>query len=168
MTPRIPTCGGMLAVTSSFLLLAPMAHAITSITLDGIYSSADHYDHATEVPWFNGSQNLNKGNISIYGTRTAPTGTTTVRYGTGTQVGDTLQQFFLFVEVPLYAKNMIWQKDGKDKIWGNKVNGTPQLANTNPNSGLVEADVASYRIHHETHKNPNSMRGGFNMLRNKS
>ena len=69
---------------------------------------------------------------------------TTIRYGDHELAGGTPGEkfFFLFVEVPLYGKNMIWQN------WM----GVPfPISNTDPSMGLTEADVASYRVQHETH-----------------
>ncbi len=57
------------------------------------------------------------------------------------------------MEAPLYAKNMIWEA----LDWRNVF----PLANTDPDSGLTEADVASYRVHHETHHGVGDMKLDF-------
>jgi len=63
------------------------------------------------------------------------------------------QFFFLYIEAPLYAKNMIWQ-DGVDK------NNYP-VANTDPTLGLTETDLAPYRAHHETHHSVGDLKLDF-------
>jgi len=95
-----------------------------SVTLDGIYNSEDVYTNSETVTWFNG----HKSDESIYGDFDNQSFTTTIRYGIAELDGDdTTRYFFLHVEAPLIAKNM---------IWGNN---------------LTEDDLASYRIQHETH-----------------
>ena len=99
-----------------------------NVTLDGVFGSGDAYTTSEKVTWFNG----HKTDESIYGDFDNQSHETTIRYGIAGQAGSSSNEkyFFLFVEAPLYAKNM---------IWGN---------------GLTEADLASYRIHHETHHKP--------------
>lgn len=125
--------------------------AQADITLDGVFDSGDMYTHSETVTWFNG----HKSEESIYGDFDSQSYTTTIQYGTGTLAGDTSGQeyFFLFVEAPLYAKNMIWQ----DLDWRDQF----PLINDDPTVGLTEADVASYRVHHETHHDPGSMKLDF-------
>jgi hypothetical protein len=122
-----------------------------SITLDGIFDGSPPYSSSDTVGWFNG----HKTEDSIYGDQNSPLGTTTIHYGIGELAGDTsgTDYFFLYVDVPLYAKNMIWE--GKD--WKNDY----PVTNTDPNAGLTEADVSSYRVHHETHHNPGDMKLDF-------
>ena len=122
-----------------------------SITLDGIFDGSPPYSSSATVGWFNGHEN----DHSIYGDQNSPLITTTIHYGIGELAGDTsgTDYFFLYVYVPLYAKNMIWE--GKD--WKNDY----PVTNTDPNAGLTEADVSSYRAHHETHHNPGDMKLDF-------
>ncbi len=123
-----------------------------SITMDGIFGGGDSYASNELVTWYSGHQTAN----SIYGDFNNQSATTKIRYGTGTRAGDNsgTEYFFLFVEAPLFAKNMIWQ----DLDW--KGADFP-IGNLDPNAGLTEADVASYRIHHETHHNPGDMKLDF-------
>lgn len=120
---------------------------------DGIYdtTNGDTYGMVNdanngfkEVAWYNGHENSN----SIYGTEANPRFTTTVRYGND----DTY--FWLFIEVPLYSKNMIW--DG-NVDWKKDY----PISNLDPTKGLTEDDVASYRTHHETHHDPGDMKLDF-------
>jgi hypothetical protein len=118
------------------------------ITLDGRFDGAPPYSTNETVSWYNGHR---PSPDSIYG----GLDTTTIWYGAGTLAGDAsgTEYFFLYVEVPLYAKNMIWE----DRDW----KGEFPILNTNPLVGLTEADVASYRVHHETHHNPGDMKLDF-------
>jgi hypothetical protein len=45
----------------------------------------------------------------------------------------------------------------RDVDWKN----TYPLTNTDPNAGLIEEDIASYRTHHETHHKPGDMKLDF-------
>jgi len=120
-------------------LLFMSGPASAEIVLDGVYGPLDTYSNSREIDWFNG----HKTDESIYGNQSK----TTIHYGNDNGYS------FLYVEVPLYAKNMIWQK----LDWKNNY----PLPNTDPSTGLTEADVASYRIHHETHHNPGDMKLDF-------
>lgn len=122
-----------------------------SVTLDGVLSGGDTYTNTQTVTWYNGHQKAN----SIYGTFNNQSFTTEIRYGVGELAGGTPgeQYFFLLVEVPLYAKNMIWE----DLDWANNY----PLSNTDPNVGLTEDDVAPYRVHHETHHGAGDLRLNF-------
>ena len=125
-----------------------------SITLDGIFDGSPPYSSSDTVGWFNG----HKTEDSIYGDQTNQLGTTTIHWGVGELAGETsgTEYFFLYVDVPLYAKNMIWEDKGKDG-WKNDY----PVTNTDPNAGLTEADVSSYRVHHETHHDPGDMKLDF-------
>ncbi len=123
---------------------------VSTITLDGVLNGNDNYSTEESVSWYQGHQSNN----SIYGDFNNQLGTTKIRYGTGTLAGETgVQYFFLHVHAPLAAKNMIWE----NRDWS----GGP-IANTDPNAGLTEDDVSSYRTHHETHHNPFTMNLDFN------
>ena len=132
------------------LLSAVSCAAQADITLDGVNGAGDVYTNTESVSWFNG----HRTDDSIYGDFNNQAGLTNIHYGVSSLAGESagLQYFFLHVEVPLYAKNMIWE----DTDWSNA------LSNMDPNSGLTESDVASYRTHHETHHNPFTMNLDFN------
>ena len=136
---------------AALILTAVSGTASASILLDGRSDGASSYGNSETVSWFNN----HKTEFSIYGDSNNPLGTTTIQYGVDELAGETsgAEYFFLYVEVPLYAKNMIWQ----DNDWKNDY----PLSNTDPNVGLTEADVASYRVHHETHHNPGDMKLDF-------
>ncbi len=121
-------------MAAAFLACLTTSYGQT-IELDGTYSSGDGYTTAETVTWFNG----HKTDDSIYGDFDNQSYTTTIRYGVSELAGGTPGEkfFFLFVEAPLYAKNM---------IWGN---------------GLTEADLAPYRIHYGTHHNPDDLKLDF-------
>jgi hypothetical protein len=104
---------GAMAVASVLALIALPAPAIAgAFKLDGIISPAtavpafggDMYTTTFEAGWFNGHNEDN------YPDTTPPSQTTTVRYGKGTDFGEgsSTEYSWLFLEVPLYAKNMIW------------------------------------------------------------
>jgi hypothetical protein len=135
--------GLTIAVLALMLLLGPAGAAqasTVSIKLDGILDGSPPYSNSRTVEWFNGHK---PAPDSIYGDFNNQLGTTTIHYGTGELAGETSGDtyFFLYVEVPLYAKNMIWQ--------------------ANPGDGLTEADLGSYRVHHETHHNPGDLQLNF-------
>ena len=110
------------------------------IVVDGVYdSSLDTYSNSKEIHWFNG----HKTEESIYGSEAK----TIISYE------ENNDHLFLYVEVPLCAKNMIWQ----DLDWKNIY----PLTNTDPNAGLTEEDIASYRTHHETHHGAGDMKLDF-------
>ena len=113
-----------------------------SIVVDGVYdSSSDTYGNSKEIVWFPG----HKSDESIYNDNPK----TTIRY----EEDSANERFFLYVEVPLYAKNMVWENlDWKKDL---------SLSNANSSTGLTEADIASYRIHHETHHKPGEMKLDF-------
>jgi len=121
------------------MLLFLSGSASADIVLDGVYGPSDTYSDFKVINWFNG----HKTDESIYGDQLE----TIIRYG------EDNGSFFLYVEAPLYAKNMIWQ----DVDWKN----TYPLTNTDPTTGLTEEDVASYRTHHETHHGPGDMKLDF-------
>ena len=126
---------------STLTVLAVLAAGITtsdatSVILDGIYTGEDGYTNSATVTWYNGHQTNN----SIYGNFDNQVYTTTIRWGVAKEASDLLgdDYFFLHVEAPLYAKNMIWGQ------------------------GLLESDIAPYRVHHETHHSPGDLDLDFN------
>ncbi|MDP6546926.1 MAG: PEP-CTERM sorting domain-containing protein [Phycisphaerae bacterium] len=128
------------AVLGTIVLLTISVQPVSAaIVLDGVYGPSDTYSNSKEVDWFNG----HKTDESIYGNQSK----TTIYYGEDNGYS------FLYVEVPLYAKNMIWQ----NLDWKNN----NSLSNTVSTTGFTEADVASYRIHHETHHKPGGMKLDF-------
>ena len=139
----------LLPLTLIASIAACQGQALDSVALDGIYSGESGYTNSENVAWFNG----HKSDESIYGDFDNPLGSTTIRYGTGILEGSgsNKEYFFLYVEAPLYAKNMIWE----DLDW------KKAISNTDPAAGLTEADVASYRAHHETHHKPGDMKLDF-------
>ena len=90
-------------------LMAPIAQG-QSVTLDGFYdASNDNYTTSTTVGWVNGHE-LEKGN-SDYGDGSGSADSwdqTNVRYGYDAQQ----DYFFLYIEVPIYAKTMEWDDSG--------------------------------------------------------
>ncbi len=151
--------GLTIAVLALMLLLGPAGVAQAStvfIKLDGIFDGSPPYSNSRTVEWFNGHR---PAPDSIYGDFNNQLGTTTIYYGVGELAGETsgTNYFFLYVDVPLYAKNMIWEDKGNHG-WKNDY----PIANTDPTVGLTEADVSSYREHHETHHNPGDMKLDFN------
>ncbi len=128
------------AVALLALLLMSGSATASSITLDGMFDGSPPYSDSETVKWFNGHK---PAPDSIYGDFNNQLGTTTIHYGIGELAGETsgTEYFFLYVDVPLYAKNMIWQ--------------------ANPGDGLTEADLSSYRKHHETHHDPGDLKLDF-------
>ena len=90
-------------------LMAPIAQG-QSVTLDGFYdASNDNYTTSTTVGWVNGHE-LKNGN-SVYGDASGSADSwdqTNVRYGYDEQQ----DYFFLYIEVPIYAKAMEWDDSG--------------------------------------------------------
>ncbi len=126
------------AVCAAGIVFTSAAQA--DVSLDGIFDS-DTYSDFQVVTWYNG----HRPDDSIYGDFDSQVFDTTIRYGTDFLAGDTsgTEYFFLFVEVPLYAKNMIWDSAVDSDNY--------PVANTDPSVGLTEDDVSPYRTHHETH-----------------
>ena len=89
--------------------MAPIVQG-QSVTLDGFYdASNDNYTTSTTVGWVNGHE-LAKGN-SVYGDASGSADSwdqTNVRYGYDAQQ----DYFFLYIEVPIYAKAMEWDNSG--------------------------------------------------------
>ena len=89
--------------------MAPIAQG-QSVTLDGFYdASNDNYTTSTTVGWVNGHE-LKNGN-SVYGDASGSADSwdqTNVRYGYDEQQ----DYFFLYIEVPIYAKAMEWDDSG--------------------------------------------------------
>lgn len=98
----------------AILAIHPTVHA-QNFDMDGIHGSGDLYTSVETVTWFNGHQTKN----SIYGDFDNSTRTTTIRYGVGERADGTPGEkfFFLFVEAPLYVKNMIWHPLWKSPFW---------------------------------------------------
>ena len=136
------------AVALLALLLMPGSATASPITLDGMFDGPDSYEYSVTVKWFNGHKSAPD---SIYGDINNQLGTTTIHYGENELAGT--NYFFLYVEVPLYAKNMIWQNID----WKNDY----PVSNTNPTLGLTEEDVESYRVQHETHHPEGDMKLDF-------
>ncbi len=136
----------------ALFLIATSSAARADIVLDGIFDGGDAYANSQVVTWFSGHQVAN----SIYGDFDNQFATTTIQYGVAQLDGDLsgTQYFFLHIEVPLYAKNMIWDIAVDSDNF--------PVANTDPNTGLTEDDVAPYRVHHETHHDPGDLRLDFN------
>ena len=90
-------------------LMAPIVQG-QSVKLDGFYDpSNDNYTTSTTVGWVNGHE-LAKGN-SVYGDASGSADSwdqTNVRYGYDAQQ----DYFFLYIEVPIYAKAMEWDNSG--------------------------------------------------------
>ena len=103
---------------------------IPKVKFDGIFSGSDNYSDTEIVGFFNGH-----GKDSVYGDFENQKFETYLRYTVATVQGDNsgTEYFFLFAEVPIEVKNM---------IWGNQ---------------LAEADVSPYRVHYGTHHNPNDL-----------
>lgn len=139
------------SMTTMICLAAMAGVAQADVTLDGIRGLGDMYTNSETVTWFNG----HRTDDSIYGDFDSQFATTTIQYGVSTLAGDTsgTEYFFLFVEAPLYAKNMIWQ----DLDWDDNF----PVVNTDPNAGLTEDDVSPYRVHHETHHSPGDLKLNF-------
>jgi hypothetical protein len=134
--------GPRIAAVALMALLVMSGPASADIVLDGVYGSSDEYSHSKEIHWFNGHVGgRNNENVSIYG----PGSMTTIRYEKGTDFS------FMYIEVPLFAKNMIWENLDWKK----------DLTNTDTDKGLTEADIASYRTHHETHHGVGDMKLDF-------
>ena len=89
--------------------MAPIVQG-QSVKLDGFYDpSNDNYTTSTTVGWVNGHE-LAKGN-SVYGDASGSADSwdqTNVRYGYDAQQ----DYFFLYIEVPIYAKAMEWDNSG--------------------------------------------------------
>lgn len=108
------------------------SQSLNTVKFDGILSGSDNYSNTEIVGFFNG----HKTEKSVYGTFENPKYETFIRYTVGTVEGDSsgTKYFFLFAEVPIEVKSM---------IWGN---------------GLTSADVDPYRVHHETHHKPGDLK----------
>ncbi len=137
-------------VAIALFLTGTCGAARADIILDGIFDFGDTYANSQVVTWFNGHQTAN----SFYGDFDNQFATTTIQYGTGQLAGDPFgtEYFFLFVEVPLYGKNMIWDRAAVDD----------PIKNEDPDVGLTEDDVGPYRVQHETHHDPGDLKLNFN------
>jgi hypothetical protein len=101
-------------MAAAFLAGMAISHGQSLVTLDGIYDPAsDAYSTFEEVTFYNGHSK-----DSTYGPFADQSYTTSLRYGVGELAGGTPGQqfFFVFAEVPLYAKNMIWENKGADPL----------------------------------------------------
>jgi hypothetical protein len=85
------------AVLSVFAFVQS-AGAMGIVEVDGVRDGMDNYTGSFTTTWYNG----HKTEDSIYGTEANPLGMTTVHYTTDNS------RLYLYMEVPLYAKNMIW------------------------------------------------------------
>lgn len=101
------TASGIVGLASALVLLAaPITSIAGSFQLDGIKTGADAYTESFSSGWYDG-HGQDKSAYKISGSQQ-----TTVHYGKGTDAaGDATEYSWLFLEVPLYAKNMIWGKD---------------------------------------------------------
>lgn len=79
-----------------------------AIALDGIFTLGDSYSNSEVISFYNSEPG------SIYGSQNNQLGSTTIYYETTTLLGDNsgTNYFFVFVEAPLQAKNMIWSSTG--------------------------------------------------------
>ena len=100
------TLSGVVGLASAFLLLtAPGILNAGSFTLDGVKNNANDVSYSTSFMsgWYNGHQESNSDYMK--------TGSheTTVYYGEGTDAaGDSTPYSWLFLEVPINAKTMVW------------------------------------------------------------
>ena len=103
-------------------LMAPIVQGQTTVTRtinfdgfdDGQYNASSNsgYANTENIGWINGHHTEN----SAYGDGSGTSTTwdqTTMRWGSALQEGDTSGQkyFFLYIEAPLYAKDMQWSPD---------------------------------------------------------
>ena len=98
----IKTVSAAVSLVSAIAFMAvPAMSNAAGFTFDGV-RDGDPYSKAFDVKWFDGHGEKD----SAY--PKSGTQTTTVRYGEGQEgtTGDTFS--WLFLEVPLYAKNMVW------------------------------------------------------------
>ena len=100
-------------MAAAFLACLTTSHG-QQVTLDGILTPGDGYTNSESVTWFNGH-----GKESVYGDFDNQSFQTTLRYGIAELAGGTPGEkfFFLFVEAPLYAKNMIWGNGLTEADW---------------------------------------------------
>jgi len=100
----VKTASGAVCLASSIVLLAvPAISNAAGFTYDGV-SDGDPYTRVFDVSWFNGHDQATYPSTDL-------SNKTTVRYGKGTDAGtpgDSTEYSWLFLEVPLYAKNMVW------------------------------------------------------------
>lgn len=107
------SCSSALAVA-----FAGVASA-QSFLVDGIRDSNDNYSMTKTVSWYNGHDD------TTYGTIDSTTDTTTVHYGSDAN------NFYVYIEIPLHAKNMIWSPENA-------------VANGDPNVELTTDDLDPY------------------------
>ena len=86
------------AVLSVFAFVQSAGAMGVPVEVDGVKDGMDNYDSSFTTTWYNG----HKTEDSIYGTETDQLGLTTVHWTTSNS------KLYLYMEVPLYAKNMIW------------------------------------------------------------
>jgi hypothetical protein len=99
------TASGAVCLASALaFLVAPGISSAGSFTFDGINTAGDMYTESFSAPWFNG-HGTDKSNYKPGGGQM-----TTVLYGTGTDNAESSGPTYswLFLEVPLYAKTMVW------------------------------------------------------------
>ena len=92
-----------LSLLAAAILAFPTLGHGQSVKLDGIFTGADQYMTSESVKWYN-------GHSGEYGTAATAKYSTMIRYGVATAAGDLsgTKYFYVFVDVPLYAKNMVW------------------------------------------------------------
>lgn len=108
------TISKSVVLATAFLASLAISHGQNLVRLDGIYSpSSDAYTNFEELTFYNGH-----GKDSVYGNFSNQSYTAAFRYGVAELAGGTPGQqfFFVHVEVPIYAKNMIWENKGADPL----------------------------------------------------
>jgi len=99
----IKTVSGVVSLASAIALLAiPAMSSAAGFTFDGV-RDGDPYSVQFDVKWFDGHDESN----SLY-QKGGPQANTTVRYGKGQEGMSGPEYSWLFLEVPLFAKNMVW------------------------------------------------------------
>lgn len=94
------------------------------IIFDGV-SDGDSYSNSAKVSWYN----AHKTEFSVY--KPESSYVTSVLYGVSGGFS------YLFVEAPIFAKNMIWDNSGLN---------------------LTESDLSPYRGHHDSHHDPEKLK----------
>ncbi len=133
----------LLVVTLPLSLIPIQTAAAGGVTLDGV-SDGDSYEGSKTATWYNG----HKSDKSVYGDFGDQKGSTTVRWHADANF------FYVFVEAPIGAKNMIWENNSTAN-WG------LPLSNTDATTGLTESDAAPYRVQHETHHGAGDLKLDF-------
>lgn len=118
MTRKFNSLNSAVVLASALVLLAaPITSMAGSFKLDGIKAAPDMYTESFSAGWFNGHNGDNYPESGSF--------MSTVHYGTGTDIAEVgtsteaTEYSWLFLEVPLEAKNMIWGESvftAQDKI----------------------------------------------------